>query len=31
VVVDTVTGEVYPQLPNGGIGDSIGNLNEYLP
>jgi hypothetical protein len=30
VVVDLTTGEVYPQLPSGGIGDSIGNLLEYL-
>jgi RHS repeat-associated protein len=26
VKVDTTTGEVYPQTPDGGIGDSIGNL-----
>jgi RHS repeat-associated protein len=31
VVVDLTTGEVYPQLPSGGIGDSIGNLFDYLP
>jgi hypothetical protein len=30
VVVDLRTGEVYPQLPNGGRGDSIGNLHDYL-
>jgi hypothetical protein len=24
-------GEVYPQLPSGGLGDSIGNLAEFLP
>ena len=26
VYVDTVTGEIYPQLPNGGYGDSIRNI-----
>lgn len=26
VEVDTVTGEIYPQLPDGGSGDSIGNI-----
>ena len=26
VVVDTSTGEVYPQRPGGGYGDSIGNI-----
>ena len=31
VVVDLTTGEVYPQLPSGGIGDTIGNLSDYLP
>jgi hypothetical protein len=31
VVVDTQTGEVYPKTPNGGIGDSIGNIYDYLP
>jgi RHS repeat-associated protein len=31
VVVDLTTGEVYPQLPGGGLGDSIGNLTEFLP
>ena len=30
VVVDP-NGTVYPQLPNGGIGDPIGNLHDYLP
>ena len=25
------TGEVYPKTPNGGIGDSIGNIFDYLP
>ncbi|MDU0314111.1 polymorphic toxin-type HINT domain-containing protein [Phycicoccus sp. M110.8] len=28
--VDTNTGEIYPQLPDGGYGDSIGNLWDYL-
>jgi hypothetical protein len=31
VVVDAVTGEVFPQLPGGGVGDSIGNIFDYLP
>lgn len=31
VVVDVVTGEVYPQLPAGGVGDSIGNIFDVLP
>jgi RHS repeat-associated protein len=31
VVVDLTTGEVYPQLPGGGLGDSIGNLTDFLP
>ena len=26
VMVDTKTGEVYPKTPNGGLGDSIGNI-----
>ena len=30
VVVDTKTGEVYPKTPDGGIGDSIGNIYDYL-
>jgi RHS repeat-associated protein len=30
VVVDTETGEVYPKIPSGGIGDSIGNIYDYL-
>ncbi len=30
VVVDKTTGEVYPKLPNGRLGDSIGNINDYL-
>ncbi|WP_207650521.1 hypothetical protein, partial [Desulforamulus aeronauticus] len=30
VVVDTETGEVYPKTPGGGIGDSIGNIHDYL-
>jgi hypothetical protein len=31
VVVDLTTGEVYPQVSTGGVGDSIGNLFDYLP
>ncbi len=31
VMVDLNTGEVYPQLPEGGVGDSIGNILEFLP
>ena len=31
VVVDAVSGEVFPQLPGGGIGDSIGNIFDELP
>lgn len=31
VMVDLETGEVYPQLPEGGVGDSIGNILEFLP
>ena len=32
VVVDLTTGEVYPQVSStGGVGDSIGNLFDYLP
>ena len=30
VVVDKVSGEVYPKLPNGGFGDSIGNIFDFL-
>ncbi|MBI3608821.1 MAG: hypothetical protein HY207_12710 [Nitrospirae bacterium] len=30
VVVDTVTGEVYPITPGGGRGDSIGNIFDFL-
>jgi hypothetical protein len=26
VVVDTETGEIYPEAPDGTIGDSIGNI-----
>lgn len=29
--VDLNTGEVYPKIPGGGRGDSIGNIWEYLP
>lgn len=31
VMVDLETGEVYPQLEHGGVGDSIGNIFDYLP
>jgi RHS repeat-associated protein len=31
VVVDMTTGEVYPTTSSGGIGDSIGNISDYLP
>lgn len=31
VEVDLNTGEVYPKLPGGGRGDSIGNIGEFLP
>jgi hypothetical protein len=31
VVVDTSTGEVYPKTQGAGIGDSIGNIRDYLP
>ena len=31
VVVNPATGEVYPLTPNGGVGDSIGDINEFLP
>lgn len=31
VVVDAVSGEVFPQLPGGGIGGSIGNIFDELP
>jgi hypothetical protein len=32
VMVDTSTGEVYPELPDGGVADdSIGNIYDYLP
>jgi RHS repeat-associated protein len=30
VVVNKTTGEVYPKLPNGRLGDSIGNILDYL-
>jgi len=26
VAVDTKTGEIFPKLPGGGVGDSIGNI-----
>jgi len=31
VVVDVVSGEVFPQIPGGGLGDSIGNIFDVLP
>jgi len=31
VVVNTTTGEVYPKLSGGRVGDSIGNIFHYLP
>jgi hypothetical protein len=31
VDVDVTTGEVYPRTPDGGHGDSIGNIHDYLP
>ncbi|MEM9202824.1 MAG: RHS repeat-associated core domain-containing protein [Actinomycetota bacterium] len=31
VEVDIVTGEVYPKLPDGTLGDSIGNIFDELP
>lgn len=31
VLVDLQTGNVYPQLPSGGMGDVIGNVLDYLP
>jgi hypothetical protein len=30
VRVDPRTGEVYPKTPDGGVGDSIGNIFEHL-
>ena len=30
VVIDPKTGEVYPKAPDGSIGDSIGNIFDYL-
>lgn len=30
VLVDTKAGEVYPKLPGGGIGDSIGNILDVI-
>ncbi len=30
VEVDLNTGEVYPKVPGGGVGDSIGNINDHL-
>ena len=30
VMVDLETGEIYPQLPSGGTGDSIGNIMDFL-
>jgi hypothetical protein len=31
VWVNTRTGEVYPKTPGGRVGDSIGNIFDYLP
>jgi len=31
VVVNTTTGEVFPKTPGGGLGDSIGNIFNFLP
>jgi len=31
VKVDPATGEVYPMNPNGSLGDSIGNIFDFLP
>ena len=31
VTVDPTTGEVYPQIPGGGLGDTLGNISEFLP
>lgn len=31
VYVDVATGEIYPKLPGGGVGDSIDNIFNYLP
>ncbi len=31
VVVDMLTGEIFPKLPGGVVGDSIGNIFDYLP
>jgi len=30
VEVDLNTGEIYPKVPDGGIGDSIGNIYDHL-
>lgn len=31
VQIDPQTGEVYPEIESGGVGDSIGNILDYLP
>ena len=31
LVIDPDTGEAYPELPGGGIGDPIGNIFDHLP
>jgi hypothetical protein len=31
VTIDPTTGEAYPIIPGGGLGDSIGNIFDYLP
>ena len=31
VTIDPSTGEAYPIIPGGGLGDSIGNIFDYLP
>ena len=30
VKIDPVSGEVFPEVEGGGIGDSIGNIRQYL-
>jgi hypothetical protein len=31
LVIDPDTGDAYPELPDGGVGDPIGNIIDYLP
>ncbi|ROQ96862.1 hypothetical protein EDE04_3333 [Streptomyces sp. 2132.2] len=31
MLIDPKTGEVYPQMPDGTPGDSIGNIFDHLP